>query len=88
MSDANVEVVRKDADGASFHRALVLDFDESHGVLVQLAGDKEQIWLPRHAMRQERTDEPPDGFDPQAGDLVEVQVRGRPPPCSGRAPWR
>jgi hypothetical protein len=31
----------------------VIDFDESQGVLVELSSSKEQIWLPKTAMRQE-----------------------------------
>jgi transcription antitermination factor NusA-like protein len=73
-ADALVEVVRKDEDGASFHRGLVIDFEEGQGVLVELSSTKEQIWLPRAAVRQERPTAAPRGFKPKPGELVEVQV--------------
>ena len=44
------------------------------GVLVQLTSTEERIWLPRTAMRQERPSNPPPGFSPKEGSLVEVQV--------------
>ena len=69
-----VEVVVKDIDGASFHRGVMIDVDEQRGALVQLLAHSEQRWLPRAAMRLKRDTEPPKGWSPQVGELVEVQV--------------
>ena len=64
----------KDIDGASFHRGVMIDVDEQRGALVQLLSHSEQRWLPRAAMRLKRDTEPPKGWSPQVGELVEVQV--------------
>ena len=69
-----VEVVVKDIDGASFHRGVMIDVETKRGALVQLVAQGEQRWLPRNAMRLRREPEPPKGFQPRVGELVEVQV--------------
>ena len=74
---AEVEFIRKDIDGASFHRGVLVDVDAAKGGLVQVAaaeGADERRWIRKNAMRLARDTATPEGFAPSVGELVEVQV--------------
>ena len=74
---AEVEFIRKDIDGASFHRGVLVDVDPAKGGLVQVAaaeGADERRWIRKNAMRLARDTATLEGFAPQVGELVEVQV--------------